>query len=86
MGIFRSLGLVVGLAAIFLLLVGGFIMILWVRRWYRPDGRPQTSPEEQLEHYRELCEAGEITEEEYQRIQQTLQGTPISPSRPPSSS
>ncbi len=86
MGIFLSLGFVVGLVTIFLLLVGGFVVILLVRRWCRRDIVSNLSIEEQLNHYHELYETGDITEEEYQQIQQTIQGTTTSPSRPQSSS
>src|SRR4051812_4898556 len=71
-GILRSPSLWLGGVGLLVLLLVGFGAIAWVRRWSVGPGAGSGAPGRDLEHYRRLREAGELSEQEYEQITRLL--------------
>jgi hypothetical protein len=65
----RLLWATVGLVAIVL---AGVLLILWINSWRKRTGSKSLSANDQLAHFRELYERGELSHGEFDRIRATL--------------
>jgi type VI protein secretion system component VasK len=52
----------------------GALIVAWVSRWRRGDGRLSPTADEQLAQFRSLYEAGEMSEEEFRKVRTLLGG------------
>lgn len=66
----RVLWATVGLG---LLVFFGAVVIVWADRWRKQANTPVLTPKDQLAQFRELYERGELSQEEFDRIQARLQ-------------
>src|SRR4051794_29576656 len=71
-GVLRSPSLWLGVVGLLVLLLVGFGAIAWVRRWSVGSGAGPVAPGGDLEHYRRLRDAGELSEQEYEQITRLL--------------
>jgi len=67
---FELIGWALALVA---LIVGGAILVIKVKRWREEAPEQLLSAEEQLEHYRQLMETGDLDAAEYERIRSALE-------------
>lgn len=76
----------IGVAAFVVLLLGGLVVIVWLRNWREQTRAGCRSPEQEREHYRTLLEQGELSQEEYDTIVRTLAvpAAAVEPPKPPS--
>jgi hypothetical protein len=65
----RLLWLTLGLLAIVL---GSALFLVWLDRWRRRSGSDRLSAQDQLSNFRELYEQGQLSQEEFERIRDTL--------------
>jgi hypothetical protein len=61
------------LALVAIILVGALVL-LWLDRWRRRPDVPIVTANDQLAHFRELYECGELSQEEFDRIRAKLTG------------
>ncbi len=89
----NTMPVVLTTAGLIAALLVGALVILFVDRWRKRPSEQRFTSGDQLAHFRELYEEGEISREEYDRIRGRLQerlrkemdvpGTPAAPAAPP---
>ncbi len=70
----RSPSFWVGVAALVVVIVVGFVVLKRTRRWVARMSATTSTPAETLEGYRRLHEQGELSAEEFDRIRQLMAG------------
>ena len=66
------------------LIVVGIVVVVWMDRWRKRPVEIRLSPAEQLAHFQQLLDRGELSQQEFDRIKAKLnRGIPTTPPVPP---
>src|SRR5689334_10042727 len=79
--------------AIAVLLLLTALVLAWVKRWNQKPARDRLTASDQLAHFRELYEQGELSREEFERLRgllserlkKEMEPAPVAPADPPPS-
>ncbi len=70
----RAPGVILALLAVFFVVVGGTVVVMWIRRWLKEDDQPVKGGGIgfSLSDLRQLQKEGKITAEEYERARSKM--------------